>query len=49
MLLDHSQLEAFEHDGFLLLESPLSPEQLDRAEDAFDRLIQVRQVRTIST
>ena len=45
-MLGHQQLEAFEHDGFLLLESPLTPEQLDRAEDAFDRLIVVRQVRS---
>jgi hypothetical protein len=45
-MLGHQQLEAFEGDGFLLLESPLTPEQLDRAEDAFDRLIVVRQVRS---
>lgn len=41
--LSQAQLAAYGADGFLLLESPLSSAQLDRAEDAFDRLIRVRQ------
>ena len=47
-MLADAQLEAFEAEGYLLLDSPLSSEQLDRAEDAFDRLIQVRQVRSVN-
>ena len=41
--LTEAQLSAFESSGFALLESPLTPAELDAAEDAFDRLIQVRQ------
>ena len=44
--LTGEQLRAFEASGYALLESPLTPDQLDSAEDAFDRLIQVRQTHS---
>ena len=44
--LTGEQLRAFETSGYALLESPLTPDQLDSAEDAFDRLIQVRQTHS---
>ena len=39
--LSAAELARYEQDGYLLLPGPLSAPELDEAEDAFDRLIQV--------
>eukprot|EP01051_Picozoa_sp_SAG22_P017830 SAG22_NODE_2845_length_2161_cov_3.238603_2_plen_261_part_00 len=44
--LTAAQLEAFERDGAVTIDSPLSPEQLDAAERAWDRVDGQRTVKS---